>query len=241
MCDPISIASAALAVGSTVANNMAANEVEQARNDALAAERRRQGKLDREAEALNLQSQDRYRDFEGQQDERSQQLADFLKGQTTEEPTRGIAMPESQSAITVQEEGRQRDVARAFTDQSAENLARLRSFGDLLGGIGRAQSRDAGLIGQLGGFKQGSQGVLPLELQAAQSEGSGWRMLGDVLGAGSQVGMMAGAAGKGPSWGDLFGGSGQVATGPPRELFAQTGPRVANPRPASTVRLPALY
>lgn len=241
MCDPISIAGAALAVGSTVANQMAASEVEQARNDALAAERRRQGNLDREAEALNLQSQDRYRDFEGQQDERSQQLADFLKGQTAEEPARGIAMPESQSAITVQEEGRQRDVARAFTDQSAENLARLRSFGDLLGGIGRAQSRDAGLIGQLGGFKQGSQGVLPLELQAAQSEGSGWRMLGDVLGAGSQVGMMAGAAGKGPSWNDLFGSSTQVATGPPRQLFAQTGPRAVSAGPASTVRLPALY
>src|SRR5699024_7589128 len=102
------------------------------------------------------------------------------------------------------------------------------------------QSRDAGLIGQLGGFKQGSSGVLPLELQAAQSEGGGWRMLGDVLGAGSQVGMAAGAAGKGPGWGDLFGGPGQVATGPPRQLFPQ-GPTQAAARPASAVRLPSLY
>lgn len=242
MCDPISIASATLAVGSTVANQMAASEVEQARNDALAAERLRQGKLDQEADAINLQSQDRYRDFEGQQEERTQQLGDFLKSQTAEEPARGIAMPESQSAITVQEEGRQRDVARAFTDQSAENLARLRSFGDLLGGIGRQQSRDAGLVSQLGNFKQGSQGVVPLEMQAAQSAGGGWRLLGDVLGSGAKAGMMAGAAGKGPSWDDLFGSPGQVATGPPRQLWFEPRPQPLPPEtPDGVVRLPPLW
>lgn len=240
MCDPISIASAALAVGSTVANQMAAGEVDDARADAMAAERQRQQRLDKEAGALNLQSQDRYQNFEGQQDERGQQLAEFLKERTAQEPQSGMAMPESQSAITVQEEGNQRATARDFTNQQAEGLARLRSFGDLLGGIGREQSLDAAQIGQLGSFKQGSQGVLPLELQAAQSAGSGWRTFGDILGAGSQVGMAAGAAGQGPGWGELFGGSQPVASGPPRQIFPQTGTQTAA-RPANAVRLPALY
>lgn len=42
MCDPITIAGIALTAGSTIANTIAANRVQRARDDALAAERIRQ-------------------------------------------------------------------------------------------------------------------------------------------------------------------------------------------------------
>lgn len=210
MCDPISIAGAVLTAGSVVANNRAAGSVERARNDALAAERIRQGGLNQEADAINARSRERYEGFQDREAQTQQDLAAFLRQRA--EPPEGAAqqvMPQSSSNITVSEEGRQRDRAQAFTDQSAENLARLRSFGDLLGGIGRDQSRDAGQVAQIGGFKQGwSSGVLPLEMAAANQRGGRTRMLADVLGG---LGSVATTAGAGGAWDGLGIGGGASA------------------------------
>ena len=60
MCEPWTIASAVLAIGSTAANSAAQARVVRARNNALRAERIRQAALDQEAAALNTQSQNRY-------------------------------------------------------------------------------------------------------------------------------------------------------------------------------------
>lgn len=191
----MTIAGVALTAGSTVVNSMAASKAAKARDGALAAERIRQGTLDQEADAINAQSQDRYKDFEGQQEAEATKLGDYFAGQTTPEPTAAEALPSSGSNITVQEESKQRGQARDFTNKTGEALGNLRSFGDLLGSIGRDQARDASLIGQIGGFKGGSSNVLPFELDEASQKGSGLKLFGDILGGVGGIATSAGLSG----------------------------------------------
>lgn len=201
MCDPMTIAGIALTAGSTIANTIAANKVRKARDEALAAERIRQRGLDQEAEAINLRSQDRYQDFEGQQDERGSELGEFFTGQQIERDAANVAaegeinIAPSSSNITIREEAKQRGKADAFSQQQGEALGDLRAFGDLLGGIGRHQARDAGYVGQIGGFKRGSSGVLPLELDEASRAGDGARLFGDLLGLGGGLALNMGLSG----------------------------------------------
>lgn len=235
MCDPLTIAGLALTAGATVANTVANNQVQAARNDALAAERIRQDALNREAEAINATSQDRYDDFEGQQAQEAVKLGDYFAGQTTEEPTTAEALPTSTSNITVQEEAKQRGKARQFTDASGQALGELRSFGDLLGGIGRLQARDANLVGQIGSFKQGSSGIVPYELEQAGQAGDGMKLFGDLLGGAGSVATTAGLSG-----GNLFGFGAPTAAA---ANVATVGAKVA-PIPAiasPTLRLGNLY
>lgn len=200
MCEPITLAGLALSAVSTGLGYAQQSKVASARDDAMAAERIRQQGLDREAEALNVQSQDRYKDFEGQQEDRGKSLADFFTSQEVAEPQANAALPASSSNITVKEEAKQRGQAREFTDKTGTALGELRSFGDLLGGIGRLQARDAGQIGQIGGFKRGSSNVLAYELDAANNAGKSLGMFGDIVGGlGSVVGSY------GASKGGLFG------------------------------------
>lgn len=185
MCDPITLSGLALTVGSTVANTTAANKAANAREDVLAAERIRQGGLDKQAEALNTQSQDRYQDVEGQQQAKARDLSDFFTGPATAGAANDAAaavMPSDTSDVTVREMQKQTDAAQDFTGRQAASLANLRSFGDMLGDTARLQARDASQIGQIGGFKRGSSDITPLELDAASQKGAGLRFLGDLLG-----------------------------------------------------------
>lgn len=203
MCTPLAIAGIALTAASTVANTVAANKVQKARNDALAAERIRQQGYDQQAQALNVQSQDRYQGFEGQQTERGQQLGDYFKDQTVAQNDANAqanaemeqaALPDA-SGITVAEDKKQAGNARAFTDAQGAALGNLRSFGDLMGSIGRLQARDAMSIGQIGGFKKGSSAVLPYELDAASQAGASANLIGDLLGMGGQLALGKGLQG----------------------------------------------
>lgn len=191
----MTIAGLALTAGSTVANYAANQQIEAARNDALAAERIRQGTLNQEADALNLTSQDRYGDFVGQQEAKAAQLGDYFAGQEVPEPEVGSGLPSSSSNIVVQEEDRQREKSKEFTDQTGAALGNLRSFGDLLGSISRDQARDASLIGQIGNFKAGSSNVVPYELDEAGRAGDGMKLFGDILGGAGSVATGAGLSG----------------------------------------------
>lgn len=200
MCTPMAIAGVALSIGSTVANTIAAKKVDKARAEAMGAERMRQGRLDQENEALNLTSRNRYDDFEGQQDESASKLGDYFAENETaaaadNQSAVDAMLPTSGSKITVQEAGKQSGLAKAFTDQQGNALGQLRSFGDVLGGIGRLQARDAGSVGQINSFKRASSGIVPLELEAANSAGSGARLFGDILGAGGSLLMNGGLKG----------------------------------------------
>lgn len=199
MCDPLTIAGIALSVGSVAANTIASGKVERARNDALAAERIRQQGYDKEAQALNTQSQDRYQNFEGQQDQKGQELGDYFAGQSIANDQNAAVQAENtaptSSNITLREEAKQKGKAKAFTDKQGQSLGELRAFGDLLGGIGRSQARDATSIGQIGGFKTGSSNVLPYELEAANGAGGAAKTFGDILGLAGSVATGAGVSG----------------------------------------------
>lgn len=187
---------------------MAQQQVDSARSGALAAERIRQQQFDQEAAALNTQSQDRYQDFQGQQDQRSKTLADMFTQAPAALPPTADPMPASSSNLVVQAEAKERGEARDRTNQIGAALGNLRSFADVLGATSRLQGRDASQVGQIGGFKRGSSNVLGMELEAANAAGSGTRMLGDVLGGLGRIGTMAG----------LQGPIGAVGAGAPLQL-----------------------
>lgn len=240
MCDPITLTGLALTAGSTVVNTIAANKAANAREDVLAAERIRQGGLDKEAAALNAQSQDRYQDVEGKQTAKARDLSEFFTGSASAGEANDAAasvMPSDTSSITVQEMAKQTGAARDFTDKQATSLAALRSFGDMLADNSRLQARDASLIGQIGGFKGGSSNVIPLELDAASQKGAGLRFLGDLLGGGGALatnyGLTKGAA-TGPV--SIFGAK-TASTAPGASLAPGSVP-LPRPRPNSATLYP---
>lgn len=204
ICDPLTIAGIGLSVGSVAANTMAQSKVQKARDDALAAERIRQRGYDQETDALNAQSRDRYKDFAGQQDQKAQQLGDYFAGQKIEQGSANQAaaqemaastVPQSSSNLVVAEEGKQKQKATDYAEAQGQALGNLRAFGDLMGDIGRKQARDASEIGQINSFKRGSSAVLPYELEAANSKGSGMKLFGDLLGMAGNVTTAAGLSG----------------------------------------------
>lgn len=193
MCDPLSLG-IGLTIAGTGANYIAQQQVSEARSGALAAERIRQQQLDQQAAALNTQSQDRFQDFGGQQEQRAKSLTEMFTQMPAALPPTADPMPASSSNLVVQAENRERGEARDRTNQIGAALGNLRSFGDVLGGVSRLQARDASQVGQIGNFKKGSSGVLGQELEAANAAGGGIGMLGDVLGGLGRVGTMAGLA-----------------------------------------------
>ncbi|MCW4115674.1 hypothetical protein NPA31_011935 [Aurantimonas sp. MSK8Z-1] len=188
---------------------MAAGKAASARRQVMTAERARQESYDREAQALNTQSQDRYEGFTDQQQDKATDLGDYFAAQTVDPGGANAAsvLPASASNITIQEENGQRGNARQFTQGQGQSLGRLRAFGDLLGSIGRDQARDASQIGILGGFKQGSSSITPYEMDAASHAGDGLKLFGDILGG---VGSLATSAGLG---GVSLGGGASAALG----------------------------
>jgi hypothetical protein len=215
MCDPLTIAGVALSAGSMAANSAANSRVNAARNNALAAERTRQAQLDHEAAAYNAKDQASYQDFAGQQAAKSKTLGDYFTQASTPSAaapagTAAETMPDA-SGIVVAENAKQLGRAKAYTDQQGRALGELRSFGDTMGDLSRAQARDAGYIGQIGGFKMGSSGVLPYELDAAGHAGDGMKTLGDLAGGFGSIGISAGL--KGGSLGNMFGSTPAVADG----------------------------
>ena len=190
MCDPLIVAGLVLSAGSAAVNASAATEDARARDSVLAAERIRQNRFDSEAQVLNDQSRDRYVEFEPQMEDRASTLGDYLSSQVAPDPNSDAPspLPSSSSGVVNQEIDKQRGEAQGFVDQQTGALGNLRSFGDLLGDLSLLQGRDARSIGTIGGFKRGSQGIVPYELNEAGKAGDGSRLFADLLGgAGSAM------------------------------------------------------
>lgn len=193
--------------GSIGANMIGARKRDQAQASAMAAERARQAQLDNEAFALNAAARDRYTDTTGQMQDRQTDLASLYRDATEAPPAVEMpAMPESQSDIVTSRVASEQGKARGETEDRANRMASFQSFGDLMGDFSLGQGRDAQSVGMLGGFKRGSQGVLPLELDAAAQKGQGWLMLGDLLNMGAGLTLPGALAAKG-SAAQLFGGN----------------------------------
>lgn len=178
---------------------MANNKAAKARDGVLAAERIRQNGLDQEASALNATSQQRYDNFQGQQDTTSSALGDYFAAPMTAAGDPSVeapsALPSSSSDVVNTEIANKKAEAQAYVGQQGEALGDLRSFGDLLGGLSLKQARDANLVGQIGGFKNGSSNVVPLELDSASHAGDGMKLFGDILGGAGSIGVSAGLQG----------------------------------------------
>ena len=202
-------------LGSTIANTIGANQAQKALASTQAAERARQKQFDDESFALNTAAQNRYTDMPEKMDTRATDLAQMFNQPTQDAPAAPvITTPESTSGIVTSRENSAVAKAKGETDARATSLGKLRSFGDILGDASRMQGRDAGQLGLIGSMRRGSQAVLPLELEAAQSKGRGMRLLGDILSAGG--GLMGGGLGgglggrlaEGRMFNPLFGGKG---------------------------------
>lgn len=220
MCDPLTIAGAALSVGGIAANTIGQSQVAAASNRAAQAESARQAQLRQEAAAVQAHSNSLYEGLAGKQQDRAADLTTYLRGNQL--PAQGSAQttveaPAGSSNITTQGEASQRARADAYGSQQAGALADMRSFGDLLGTTALAQGRDAGQIGQIGNFMKGSASVLPMELNAASHAGDTAKMFGGLAGGLGKVGIAAGI--NGSTLGGLFGGGastgGNVSTSLP--------------------------
>lgn len=200
MCDPLTLTAAALQAGSSIANGMAEREAANARSAALSAERTRQSGMEAQQRALADGSQQSMQDFGGQQQERAADLTQFFQQPVASDANAeaGMIAPEGSSSITVREMNKQSADATDRTNQRGTDLARMRSFGDLMGDRMRGVQRNSGAIDQLTGFRGGSTDALAFELDAAAQKGAGKRALGDLLGgAGAVLGGYAGMAGAG--------------------------------------------
>lgn len=197
MCDPLTIAGVTLSGLSAAASASANSSVMKARDDALNAERIRQRGYQQETAAINARAQDRYEGYDKKQGDRAKELADYFTGQEAApvNETGPVALPASSSNITVSATNQAKAKAKAFTDKTGTALGELRSFGDLMGDLSRSTARDAGYIGQVGGFMKGSSNVVPYELEAANGKGAGMRLLGDILGGAGKIGTAAGLSG----------------------------------------------
>lgn len=200
MCDPMTLTGLALSAGSSVMNNMAANDAAKARSSALNAERLRQRGMEQKQTALADESQGQLQNFGEDQGQRVSDLAGYFKEPIASDANAeaGMIAPEGTSSITVREMANQSGKATDKANASAENLASLRSFGDLLGDKMRGVQRNSGAIDQMTGMRRGSTDALSFELDAAAQKGAGKRMFADLLGgAGSLVGGYSAMAGAG--------------------------------------------
>jgi hypothetical protein len=226
MCDPLTVAGVAMSAGSMLMNQQAAARVQRAQNDAMEAERIRQRGFDGERDPINTGARQRYENFEGQRQTKSQALGDYFANNVA--PATGQSAAPAETPTTVgagagnvvvdQQLADAMQRARAYGTQQDQALGNLRAFGDVLGDISVKQGRDAGQIDTINRFSKRSSELLPGELEAAKSKG-GSGLFGDILNLGGRVAIGAGLAGVGPSWGGLFGGGGASAYGPGMGYF----------------------
>lgn len=195
----MSIASGALLVGSTLTGMAQQGEVDSARSDAINAENQRQKKLRAEAEAALGKSEQDFTKLPGEQKQAGDDLASILNRNTMQQAPPANLLPGASDPTVVREVGKQTDKAKAYTNQQGNALGQLRAFGDTMGDANRNLGGNAQWINTLGGFQQGSAGVLNSELAAANDAGSGWGTLGDILGGVGSLGLTAGLSkGAGP-------------------------------------------
>ena len=202
---------AALMAASTGANYIGSKKAQGAQQDAMRAERIRQKNYDKRAYATNDKSRERYKGFEGQAAQQETSLADLY---TQDAPEAPVAQLPTSSNISVARNAEEQGKAKAATDDMAGRRAALMSLGETFGGIDRGLSDDFTRLGQIDSFRRGSQGVLGLELDEAQSKGDGWRLAGDILGGAGSIASMGALTGANmPGMAGMFAGGAPTVGG----------------------------
>ena len=205
MCDPISIAGAALSGAGMAANSIASNEVQHATNAAEQQTQFLNGIQQNRINAANASADAQYQGFQAGQAAKGQQLGDVLSAQSVGNPARSY-MPPSMSANTNANTAMQEAPMAAYGTQQARSLGNMRSFGDYLANTNRAAGRDLQTADQAANFMRGNSAVEGLELNQAQHAGDTAGLFGKLLGGVGGLGIKAGLTGTG-GLGGLFGAS----------------------------------
>lgn len=228
MCDPLTVGGMALSLaGTAVANRDAQknmNRMAAARRDVALKELDRQKQYQEEAAGEFDTSLDRFRDSntakaltDATQNRVQQSEAAVQSGGYTD--ATGDATP----TVVKSEIARKMLDASGRAKTTAQRLGKVQSFGDYLFDANSLLNLQGNRIGDINNAAAGSYRLLPLEQEAAANNvnkpGSAFGSLMKLAGTGASL---AGFAGAGPSWGDLFGkfGSpyGSVYTSPMGDL-----------------------
>lgn len=150
----------------------------------------------------------------------------YLPGQGKSEVVAGaVQRGQNTAAAGALDEAKRRAALDAYIDLNLRNKVDL--------------ERSSQEIDMFGNFAQGSSGVVPLELAAANHAGDGKMRLGQILSGLGQAAGTAAAFGAGPSWGDVgdwFGfGGGSIAD--PMKLVAAKAPAM---KPFSGIAVPGM-
>lgn len=192
MCEPMSITALAMTAAGAAAKARGNQIAKGKMNAATAAERERQAKLQEEsqaefnrsmkhaspAEQAKMLAQANAKRFESMRGAmNTDQIANFRNANGTAENVAAA------NKVRIGD-------ANSLAINNAKNDALLAAYGDVQQGNNLANARYGENIGRIGGFAQGSAGVLDTEISAA-GRPNGWGDVGDLLTAGGSI-----AAGK---------------------------------------------
>ena len=208
MCDPISIAGAALSGAGMAANSIAANQVASATN---AAEQQTAmlNQVDaNRAFAQNKAALGQYDNFAAGQGAMGQQLGDYLKTAVNRAPPPSQMAPTGGSTSAAVAAGA--PAVSAFANQQGGALGNVDSFGDYLAQANRGANRHLQQATMNDDFERQNNAVLGLQLNDASHAGDTASLFGSALGGAGSLGIKAGLSGYGSgltsSIGGLFGG-----------------------------------
>lgn len=198
MCVPLLVAGAIAAAAGTAAKFFGEKQAERARERTFNAERDRQ-------EKLSGQQTERFQDSLNRTQEMASPAAmaaaaaareGSLAAAIVPQGERGSYLPGSSSAPSVVAAASDRAGAEsaATSSQFARAMAALAGTGDQMQDLNIGIGRNSQQIGQIGGFKAGSMGVLDSEMQAASAKGGFLRGIGGLA---QQLGMAAMSSGAG--------------------------------------------
>ena len=220
MCNPLAIglmvAGTALQVN---AQHRRQSAMEDAAEDARAAESLRQDKLREERESTLVESQQgmgldaQNAALAEAQAKREAAYSDAsVPDSSTGGNTSGVATDSGVPKIVSEDASNKREAANADVRSIGDARARLGSYGDVSLGNRIANSNSANTIGMLGGFAKQSANLLPGEVQAAMASKAGKGRNQELLGTALQLYGSAGAPGTGGAssfagYGSAMGGS----------------------------------
>lgn len=214
MCDPISIAGAALTGAGMAENAIGSNAVQSSINSAEQQEQYLNGVQQQRINQANSAALGNYSNFQQGQTAEGKSLGDFLQANST-----GAAPPKSYmaptDANTQNELSTQNSIGNALGTQQARSLGNVRSFGDYLASANRGAARNLQTADQGANFMQGNANVLGLQLHDAQQAGNTNSLLGSIGTALGGLGIKAGISGAGSKLGNLFAPSVAAANGIP--------------------------
>ena len=215
MCLPLLAIGAIASAAGTAAKFFGEKQAERARDKTFNAERARQ-------EALSQQQQGRFQDSV----DRAGNMADpashatataaregSLASAIVSHDAPGSSLPGSSSApaLVATAADKAGSKADASSRSLAHALAALGATGDQMQGLNIGVGRNSQQIGQIGGFKAGSLGVLDSEMQAASAKGGFLRGIGGLAQQLGQAAMMGGMGGGGSAAGAAKGASRSLA------------------------------